>query len=181
MLARDPLARTTKLTRYNQKGPWYVTKSRLFRDKYNFLPDYQLDMEPTVIPRPMPASAAKLPLDYTNKLFGIVYITLTGVIDTIVPAAGHAPILWWALPTQSTTRQFPNASKPADQGWFPENIIVLGLANQFVPHTGSWRPLATVINYLVQIAPIMYMVFQAQPAFPVAVQSDSGMGCDTIS
>ncbi|KAJ9079728.1 hypothetical protein DSO57_1032469 [Entomophthora muscae] len=31
-----------------------------------------------------------------------------------------APILWWALPTQSATRQFPNTSKPANQGWFPD-------------------------------------------------------------
>ncbi|KAJ9066961.1 hypothetical protein DSO57_1004390 [Entomophthora muscae] len=134
ILAQDPLARTTKLTRYNQEGPWYVTKPRLFRDKYNFLPAYQMDMEPPVTPKPMPASAAELPLDHTNKLFGIVYITLTGVIDTIVPAAGPwlwvgksmyylinlAPILWWALPTQSATRQFPNTGEPADQGWFPD-------------------------------------------------------------
>ncbi|KAJ9084772.1 hypothetical protein DSO57_1020716 [Entomophthora muscae] len=129
ILARDPLARTTVLTRYNREDPWYVTKPHLFRDKYNFLPAYQIDMEPPVTPKPMPASAAKLPLDHTNKLFGIIYITLTGVIDTIVPAAilwlwvgksmsyliKLAPILWWALPTQSAACQFPNASKPADQ------------------------------------------------------------------
>ncbi|KAJ9057696.1 hypothetical protein DSO57_1020169 [Entomophthora muscae] len=141
ILSRDPLARTTELTRYNQEGPWYVTKPRLFRDKYNFLPAYQMDMEPPVTPKPMPASAAELPLDHTNKLFRIVYITLTGVIDTIVPAAGLwlwvgklmsyliklAPILWWALPSQSATRQFPNTSKPANQGWFPDNDGVLGL------------------------------------------------------
>ncbi|KAJ9050494.1 hypothetical protein DSO57_1013948 [Entomophthora muscae] len=96
-----------------------------------------MDMEPPVTPKPMPASAAKLPLDHTNKLFGIVYITLTGVIDTIVPAAGLwlwvgksmsyliklAPILWWALLTQSATRQFSNASKLANQGWFPDRMI----------------------------------------------------------
>ncbi|KAJ9083821.1 hypothetical protein DSO57_1030895 [Entomophthora muscae] len=94
-------------------------------------------MEPPVTPKPMPASAAELPLDHTNKLFGIIYITLTGVINTIVPAAGPwlwlgksisyliklAPILWWALPTQSATCQFPDASKPASQGWFPDNDV----------------------------------------------------------
>ncbi|KAJ9076641.1 hypothetical protein DSO57_1024189 [Entomophthora muscae] len=93
-----------------------------------------MEMEPPVTPKPMPASTAKLPLDHTNKLFGIVYITLTEVIDTIVPAAGLwswvvkpmsyliklAPILWWALPTQSATHQFPNTSKLANQGWFPD-------------------------------------------------------------
>ncbi|KAJ9079115.1 hypothetical protein DSO57_1038845 [Entomophthora muscae] len=57
-------------------------------------------------------------------------------------------------------------------------ITVLGLANQVVPHTGSWHPFATAVNYLVCIAPIVYMTFQAQPASPVRVQSDSGMGCD---
>ncbi|KAJ9070528.1 hypothetical protein DSO57_1007152 [Entomophthora muscae] len=108
ILAWDPLARTKKLTRYNWKGPWYVTKLCLFRDKCNFLPAYQLDMKPPVTPKPIPPSATKHPLDHTNKLFGIVYFTLTGVIDTIVPAASLwswvgksmpyliklAPILW---------------------------------------------------------------------------------------
>ncbi|KAJ9077756.1 hypothetical protein DSO57_1013604 [Entomophthora muscae] len=59
-------------------------------------------------------------------------------------------------------------------------ITVLGLANQVVPHTGSWRPLATALNYLVYIAPIVYMAFQARPASPVGVQLDSGMGRDRI-
>ncbi|KAJ9069231.1 hypothetical protein DSO57_1020676 [Entomophthora muscae] len=58
-------------------------------------------------------------------------------------------------------------------------ITVLGLDDQVVPHTGSWRPLATALNYLVCIAPIVYMAFQAQPASPVGVQPDSGMGCDS--
>ncbi|KAJ9082088.1 hypothetical protein DSO57_1007683 [Entomophthora muscae] len=134
ILAWEPWAGITERTRYNQEGPWYITKPGLFRDKYNFLPAYQTNMEPPVAPKPMPASTTKLLLDHTSKLFGIVYITLTGVIDTIVPAAGPwlwlgksmsylvklAPILWWALPTQSAICQFPDASKPASQGWFPD-------------------------------------------------------------
>ncbi|KAJ9065598.1 hypothetical protein DSO57_1017864 [Entomophthora muscae] len=60
-------------------------------------------------------------------------------------------------------------------------ITVLGLTNQVVPHTGSWRPLATALNYLVRIAPIVYMAFQAWPASPVGVQPDSSMGRDNIS
>ncbi|KAJ9077423.1 hypothetical protein DSO57_1016877 [Entomophthora muscae] len=79
------------------------------------LPAYNLRMEPPVTPKPMPASSPGLPTDYTGKLFGIVYITLTGVIDTIIPAAGLwswvgksfsylfklAPLLWWALPVKT--------------------------------------------------------------------------------
>ncbi|KAJ9082276.1 hypothetical protein DSO57_1006061 [Entomophthora muscae] len=57
-------------------------------------------------------------------------------------------------------------------------ITVLGLANQVVPHTGSWHPLVTALSYLVRIAPIVYMAFQAQSASPVGVQPDSSMGCD---
>ncbi|KAJ9079260.1 hypothetical protein DSO57_1037292 [Entomophthora muscae] len=60
-------------------------------------------------------------------------------------------------------------------------ITVLGLANQVMPHTGSWRLLTTALNYLVCIAPIVYMAFQARPASPVRVQLDSGMGRDTGS
>ncbi|KAJ9049059.1 hypothetical protein DSO57_1028568 [Entomophthora muscae] len=56
-------------------------------------------------------------------------------------------------------------------------ITILGLADQVVPHTGSWHPLATALNYLVQITPIVYMVYQARPASPVGVQPDSDMGC----
>ncbi|KAJ9055642.1 hypothetical protein DSO57_1001625 [Entomophthora muscae] len=60
----------------------------------------------------------------------------------------------------------------------PVQDFILGLANQVVPHTGSWCPLATAVNYLAKITPIVYMAFQAQPASPVGVQLDSSMGRD---
>ncbi|KAJ9088345.1 hypothetical protein DSO57_1024039 [Entomophthora muscae] len=49
-------------------------------------------MEPPMTPKPMPASSPNLPTNHIDKLFGIVYITLTGVIVTIIPAAG--PFSW---------------------------------------------------------------------------------------
>ncbi|KAJ9055817.1 hypothetical protein DSO57_1039275 [Entomophthora muscae] len=58
-------------------------------------------------------------------------------------------------------------------------ITVLGLANQIVPHTGNWQSLATAVNYLARIAPIVYLAFQAWPASPAGVQLDSGMGHDS--
>ncbi|KAJ9078174.1 hypothetical protein DSO57_1009587 [Entomophthora muscae] len=58
-------------------------------------------------------------------------------------------------------------------------ITVLRLGNQVVPHTWSMRSLVTTVNYLVRIAPTVYMAFQAQPASPMGVQPDSGMGRDT--
>ncbi|KAJ9070820.1 hypothetical protein DSO57_1003285 [Entomophthora muscae] len=71
----------------------------------------------------------------------------------------------------------PNA--PPAQGFSKLGFVyitVMGLADQVVPHTGSWRPLATAVNYLVQIAPIVYMAFQARSASPVGVQLGSSIG-----
>ncbi|KAJ9076916.1 hypothetical protein DSO57_1021770 [Entomophthora muscae] len=52
-------------------------------------------------------------------------------------------------------------------------ITVLGLANQTVLHTGSCRPLATTVNYIFSIAPIVYMALYTHPVSPVGVQLDS--------
>ncbi|KAJ9088959.1 hypothetical protein DSO57_1017900 [Entomophthora muscae] len=81
------------------------------------------------------------------------------------------------IPTAPPLPDAPLTQDFSKLGFF--YITVLGLANQVVPHTGSWRPLATALNYLVCIAPIVYMAFQAQPASPVGVQLDSGMGRDS--
>ncbi|KAJ9061773.1 hypothetical protein DSO57_1017353 [Entomophthora muscae] len=78
-----------------------------------------------------------------------------------------------------TAHPLPNA--PPTQDFSKLGVVyitVLGLANQVVPHTGSWHSLATALNYLVCLAPIMYMAFQTRPASPVGVQPDSGMGRD---
>ncbi|KAJ9089451.1 hypothetical protein DSO57_1012801 [Entomophthora muscae] len=72
-----------------------------------------------------------------------------------------------------TTSLLPNTPSAQDFSKLRVvDITVLRLANQVVPHTGSCCPLPTAVNYLVRIAPIVYK------AFPVGVQSDSGMGCD---
>ncbi|KAJ9071597.1 hypothetical protein DSO57_1035438 [Entomophthora muscae] len=92
-------------------------------------------MEPPVTPKSMPASLPDLPTDHTIKLFGIVYITLTGVINTIIPAAGPwswvgksisylfklAPLLWWALPAKSLAQVTPENNRLATQDWIPDN------------------------------------------------------------
>ncbi|KAJ9070341.1 hypothetical protein DSO57_1009184 [Entomophthora muscae] len=59
-------------------------------------------------------------------------------------------------------------------------ITVLGLANQAMSYTGNWQSLATAVNYLPRIAPIVYLAFQAWPASPVGVKPDSGIGHDNI-
>ncbi|KAJ9084344.1 hypothetical protein DSO57_1025538 [Entomophthora muscae] len=93
-------------------------------------------MEPPVTPKPMLASSPDLPTDHTIKFLGIVYITLTGVIDTIIPAAGLwswvgkfmyyliklALILWWALPAKPATCVF-SKKRAGTQGWIPDRFV----------------------------------------------------------
>ncbi|KAJ9058995.1 hypothetical protein DSO57_1006768, partial [Entomophthora muscae] len=91
-------------------------------------------MEPPVTPKPMPASAPDLPANHNGKLFGIVYITLIGAIDTIILAAGLwswvgklasyllklAPLLWWALPARNLAQVTPENNGLAAQDWIPD-------------------------------------------------------------
>ncbi|KAJ9066278.1 hypothetical protein DSO57_1011151 [Entomophthora muscae] len=99
-------------------------------------------MELPVTPKPMPAFSPDLPTDYTGKLFGIVYITLTGVIDTITPVAGLwfwvgkfasylfklAPLLWWALPAKNLAQVIPENNRPAAQDWIPDRYPVTDIS-----------------------------------------------------
>ncbi|KAJ9077852.1 hypothetical protein DSO57_1012890 [Entomophthora muscae] len=129
-----PLARIQSAVRYNPQGLWIFSTPKLFRGKFNYLPAYKLCMEPPLTPKPMPASSPNLPTDHTGKLFGIVYITLTGVIDTIIPATSLwswvgksfsyifklAPLLWWALLTKNLARVTPENNRLPAQDWIPE-------------------------------------------------------------
>ncbi|KAJ9061340.1 hypothetical protein DSO57_1021527 [Entomophthora muscae] len=86
-------------------------------------------MKPLVTPKPKPASLPDLPTNHTSKLFGIVFITLTGVVDIIVPAASPwswvgksasyllklAPLLWWALPAKTRPKlSLETAGQPSE-------------------------------------------------------------------
>ncbi|KAJ9049318.1 hypothetical protein DSO57_1025740 [Entomophthora muscae] len=91
-------------------------------------------MTPPLTPQPdrllEPTAAAKTP---STQLFGVLYITLTGLVDSVVPNSGPwsilrqsvsyiiklAPILWWALPAGLTAPhpKLPNAST---YNWLPD-------------------------------------------------------------
>ncbi|KAJ9072267.1 hypothetical protein DSO57_1029341 [Entomophthora muscae] len=92
-------------------------------------------MTPPLTPRPdcplEPPAAAETT---STQLFGVLYITLTGLVDSMVPNSGPwsflgqstsyiiklAPILWWALPTGLAVPhpKLPNASA---YDWLPDN------------------------------------------------------------
>ncbi|KAJ9059713.1 hypothetical protein DSO57_1038611 [Entomophthora muscae] len=135
----DPLAHIQSAIRYNRQGLWIFSTPKLFRGKFNYLPAYNIYMELPVTPKPMPASSPDLLTSHTSKLFGIMYITLTGVVDTIVPAAGLwswvgksasyllklAPLLWWALPAKNPAQVTPKTSRPAAQEWIPDTWLLI--------------------------------------------------------
>ncbi|KAJ9050996.1 hypothetical protein DSO57_1008817 [Entomophthora muscae] len=66
-------------------------------------------MEAPVTPKLMPASSPNLPTNHTGKLFGIVYIILTGVIEIIILAAS----LWSWVVT-------PENNGLATHNWVPD-------------------------------------------------------------
>ncbi|KAJ9088832.1 hypothetical protein DSO57_1019267 [Entomophthora muscae] len=96
-------------------------------------------MEPPVTPKPMPASSPDLLTNHTSKLFGIVYITLTGMVETIVPAAGLwswvgksasyllklVPLLWWALPAKTLAQVTPeNDGRLPKTGSLTDEVLI---------------------------------------------------------
>ncbi|KAJ9089721.1 hypothetical protein DSO57_1009725 [Entomophthora muscae] len=107
----------------------------LFKDKYNYLPAYFVPMTPPLTPRPdhppEPTTAAK---STSTQLFGVLYITLTGLVDSMVPNSRPwsllgqsvsyiiklAPILWWALPAGSAAPH-PEPPNASTYDWIPDS------------------------------------------------------------
>ncbi|KAJ9090544.1 hypothetical protein DSO57_1001513 [Entomophthora muscae] len=135
ILLADPLARTRETKTICREGKWYVRPPRLFKDKYNYLPAYFVPMTPPVTPRPdrplEPTAAAKTA---STQLFGVLYITLTGLVDSMVPNSGPwfllgqsisyiiklAPILWWALPA-GLAAPHPKPPNASNYDWIPDS------------------------------------------------------------
>ncbi|KAJ9087105.1 hypothetical protein DSO57_1036609 [Entomophthora muscae] len=81
ILKLDLLACIQSAVRYNCQGPWIFSTPKLFRGKFNYLPScLQTSHETACDPKPIPASSPDFPTNYTGKLFGIEYITLTGPV-----------------------------------------------------------------------------------------------------
>ncbi|KAJ9057201.1 hypothetical protein DSO57_1039576 [Entomophthora muscae] len=69
----------------------------------------------------------------STQLFGVLYIILTEMMDSMVPTSGPrsllgqsmsyiiklAPILWWALPT-SLAQPHPKPPNASIYAWFPD-------------------------------------------------------------
>ncbi|KAJ9074084.1 hypothetical protein DSO57_1009680 [Entomophthora muscae] len=82
--------------------------------------------------RPLEPPAAKTT---STQLFGVLYITLTGLVDSMVPNSGPwsllrqsvsyiiklAPILWWALPS-GLAAPHPEPPNASAYDWIPDSI-----------------------------------------------------------
>ncbi|KAJ9056685.1 hypothetical protein DSO57_1030401 [Entomophthora muscae] len=139
-------------------------------------------MEPPITAKTMPASSHNLPTNHTGKLSEIVYITLTGVIDTIIPAAGLwswvgksfsyffklAPLLWWTLPTKTLAQVTPENNRLAVQDWIPDTKR---LSHQQETEWDTFLPAATFaynIGYhQATRKPPFQLLYGKQPGLPL--------------
>ncbi|KAJ9090370.1 hypothetical protein DSO57_1003106 [Entomophthora muscae] len=135
ILIANPLARTRSTKYIGREGKRIEIPPLLFKDKYNYLPAYFVPMTPPLTPRPdhplEPTAAAETT---STQLFGVLYITLTGLVDSTVPNSGPwsllgqsssyiiklAPILWWALPAGLTTPH-PKPPNASTYDWLSDN------------------------------------------------------------
>ncbi|KAJ9078660.1 Cbx7p [Entomophthora muscae] len=114
ILIADPLARTRETEYIGHEGKWYKRPPRLFKDKYNYLPAYFVSMTlPLTLQPNHPVETPTAAKTTSTQLFGVLYITLMGMIGTMLLNSGPwsflgqsvyyiiklAPILWWALPS----------------------------------------------------------------------------------
>ncbi|KAJ9088421.1 hypothetical protein DSO57_1023338 [Entomophthora muscae] len=109
----------------------------LFRDKNNFLPAYLVPMTPPLPPQPNRLQESVATNESTStQIFGVMYITLTGLINSMVPVSRPwavlgkllsyivklAPILWWALPAEPAGCP-PASSQEPPSGWIPDKGV----------------------------------------------------------
>ncbi|KAJ9059333.1 hypothetical protein DSO57_1003535 [Entomophthora muscae] len=91
-------------------------------------------MTPPLTPRPdHPLEPIAASQTTSTQLFGVLYITLTGLVNSMVPNSGPwsllgqsvsyiiklVPILWWALPASSAAPH-PKPPNASTYDWFPD-------------------------------------------------------------
>ncbi|KAJ9089640.1 hypothetical protein DSO57_1010799 [Entomophthora muscae] len=143
------LARTRETEYIGHEGKWYKRPPRLFKDKYNYLSAYFVPMTPPLTLQPdRPIETPTAAETTSTQLFGVLYITLTEMVDFMVPNSGLwsllgqsisyiiklAPILWWALPA-GLAPSHPKPPNASTYAWLPDKpsaggIKIMGSALQ---------------------------------------------------
>ncbi|KAJ9088309.1 hypothetical protein DSO57_1024354 [Entomophthora muscae] len=136
----NPAYAETRETEYiGREGKWYKRPPRFFKEKYNYLPAYFVPMTPPLNPRPnRPMETPTAAETTSTQLFEVLYITLTGMMDSMIPTSGPwsllrqsmsyiiklAPILWWALPT-GLAHPHPEPPNASTYAWFPDTTYAI--------------------------------------------------------
>ncbi|KAJ9081957.1 hypothetical protein DSO57_1009413 [Entomophthora muscae] len=134
ILIHNPEARTSETETVYREGIKVTISPLLFHDKYSYLPAYLVLMTPPLTLQPnRPQESVTANESTSTQIFGVMYITLTGLIDSMVPVSrlwalmgksisyivNLAPILWWALPA-GPVGCLPASSQEPPTGWFPD-------------------------------------------------------------
>ncbi|KAJ9065683.1 hypothetical protein DSO57_1017089 [Entomophthora muscae] len=160
ILIHNPESRTRETEVLYREGTKIIWPPLLFRNKYNFLTAYLVPIIPPLTLRPNhPQESVATNESTSTQIFGVMYIILTGLIDSMVPVSGPwavlgkllsyivklAPILWWALPTGPAGRP-PASSQEPPTGWIPDTSVgFLSVSTQqglLTAWGGEWMTLA---------------------------------------
>ncbi|KAJ9083836.1 hypothetical protein DSO57_1030612 [Entomophthora muscae] len=123
-------------------------------------------MTPPLTPQPdRPMETPTAADTMSTQMFGVLYITFTGMIDTMVPNSGPwsllgqyisyiiklAPILWWALPSGPAVF-IPKPTNASAYAWFPDNQDLVLLLSPGATADSVFR--ATVWTWLLVLGTI---------------------------
>ncbi|KAJ9072069.1 hypothetical protein DSO57_1031013 [Entomophthora muscae] len=137
ILIANPLARTRGTEYIGLKGNRIEVPPLLFKNKYNYLLAYFVPMTPSLTLQPnCPMETPTAAETMSTQLFGVLYITLMGMVDTMVLNSGPwsllgqfgsyiiklAPILWWALPSGLAVF-CPEPTNASNYAWLPDTML----------------------------------------------------------
>ncbi|KAJ9070757.1 hypothetical protein DSO57_1004349 [Entomophthora muscae] len=135
ILIADPLERTRETEYIGHEGKRIEVLPLFFKDKYNYLLVYFVLMTTPLTPQPdHPMESPTAAETMSTQLFGVLYITLTGMVDSMAPTSGPwsllgqsmsyiiklAPILWWALPA-GLAQPHPEPPNASTYAWLPDS------------------------------------------------------------
>ncbi|KAJ9051850.1 hypothetical protein DSO57_1000510 [Entomophthora muscae] len=128
-------ARTREIETIYREGTKITIPPLLFCDKYNYLPAYLVPMTPPLTLQPnLPQESVAANESTSTQIFGVMYITLISLIDSMAPVSRPwallgkllsyivklAPILWWALPAEPAGCLPASSQENPLTGWIPE-------------------------------------------------------------
>ncbi|KAJ9084307.1 hypothetical protein DSO57_1025819 [Entomophthora muscae] len=172
ILIHGPEAGTRETETVYREGIKITRPSLLFRDKYNFLPAYLVPMTPPHTPQPnRPQDSVAANESTFTQIFGVIYITLTGLIDSMVPISGPWAILGkfpnLAVGSPCWARG-PSAHKSSGTpaGWIPDTVMPPPAPTR-TPWLLTGMVLMALNAYLPQMSSVSSLWYPLQAAVPV--------------